>query len=101
MKKAIEARGGLPPKAGEPSRSPSQRVLEVRWQLKRFAEMLQWDEYVAKCVMKREQPFHFSVMTMNFEGGKYDGIEGSDLYTIDWQHLERIDPAAAAALDMD
>jgi len=101
MQKAIEDRGGFPPKLGDSARSPEQRVRELRWQLERFAEMLRWDEYIAKCVMKGTEPFHRSMMTMNFEGGKYDGLAGEDLYAIDWQHLERIDPAAAAALAAD
>jgi hypothetical protein len=92
MRKLAADRGGLPPKPGEPSRTPAQRVLELRWQLERFAELIPWDDYVATSVMQGNEPLHWAIMCMRQETHQYDGEDGDELYWVDFVHQERIDP---------
>jgi hypothetical protein len=92
MRKIAADRGGLPPKLGEPSRSPTQRVLELRWQLERFAEVITWDDDMAHAVIEGREQLHWTLMCMRHETHQYDGEDGDELYWVDCVHQERIDP---------
>jgi len=92
MRKIAADRGGLPPKPGEPCRSPVERVLELRWQLERFAEVITWDDDMANAVIEGRELLHWTIMCMRHETGQYDGDDGEELYWVDCVHQERIDP---------
>jgi hypothetical protein len=92
MRSLAADRGGLPPKPGEPSRSAAQRVRELRWQLERFAELIRWDDDIARSVIDGGTQLHWAIMCMRLETCQYDGLAGEDLYWLDVMHQQRIDP---------
>jgi len=92
MRKIAADRGGLPPKPGQPSRSPAERVLELRWQLQCFAEVIAWDDNMAQAVIDGREQLHWTIMCMRHDTGQYDGDDGDELYLVDCVHQQRIDP---------
>ena len=88
----LRERGGLPQEAGEKCKPIEVRIRALRWHAERFAEIVEWDDYVAREVLDGFWPFHKAMMTMRFETGQYDGEAGDLLYNFDVLIQEHIDP---------
>ena len=88
----IRQRGGLPPRLGESPRSELDRVREIRWQMERFAEIIQWEHEIAEDIIEGKALFHFQIMVMRQETGQYDAEGGDLLYEVDRLVQRRLDP---------
>ena len=88
----LNERGGLPPRVGDWPRSSEDRVLEIRAQLERLAELIQWDRDSADAVAAGRQPLHKATMIMFEARGFYSGEFGALRYQVDVWVQQRIDP---------
>lgn len=88
----LRERGGLPAKPGEPPREAERRVRELRWQMERFAEIIDWESETAAAIIEGTGLFHYNIMVMRHETGQYDVQDGDDLYEVDKWVQQRLDP---------
>ncbi len=84
--------GGWPQGPGELPRSDADRVLEIRTQLERLAEVIAWDLGLGEAVLDGTVPAHVATMIMREERGYYRGEFGALLYQVDVWIQRRIDP---------
>lgn len=47
----LRERGGLPQEAGDKRKPIAERIRALRWQAQRFAEVVEWDDFVAASVI--------------------------------------------------
>jgi hypothetical protein len=93
MVKFILERYGYPGELNQRRNPPSYRVKGIRWELERFAEIVAWDDYVARQVIEGSAPLHFSMMVMRQETKQYEGELGGILYDADVWIQQQIDPS--------
>jgi hypothetical protein len=92
MSRLLRECGGWPQGPGELPRSDADRVLEIRTQLERLAEVIAWDRDLAEAVLDGTVPAHVATMIMREERGYYRGEFGALRYQVDVWVQRRIDP---------